>query len=149
MHLPKIAIDNHQFTIIMVALLTVMGIVSFINMPRSEDPAISPPGSTVIVVYPGTNPEDLEKLVVDPIEESLNELEDIKKLDSNTEDGLAVIQIEFVSGSNPDDKYTDVLQKVNRVRNELPKDILALDVVKWSISDVSIIQMALVSDRPC
>lgn len=145
MHLPKIAIENHQFTIIMVTLLTIMGLISFINMPRSEDPAVSPPGSSVIVVYPGTSPEDLEKLVVDPIEESLNELEDIKKLNATVDDGLALIQIEFTAGSNPDDKYTDVLQKVNRVRNDLPEDILALDILKWSISDVNVLQLALVS----
>ncbi|MCB0284058.1 MAG: efflux RND transporter permease subunit [Calditrichaeota bacterium] len=147
MHLPKIAIENHQFTIIMVTLLTIMGVISFINMPRSEDPAVSPPGSSVIVVYPGTSPEDLENLVVDPIEESLNELEDIKKLDATVDDGLAIIQIEFTAGSNPDDKYTDVLQKVNRVRNDLPKDILALDILKWSISDVNVLQLALVSEK--
>ncbi|KAA3653474.1 MAG: AcrB/AcrD/AcrF family protein, partial [Calditrichaeota bacterium] len=146
MRLPKLAIENYQFTIIMVALLTLSGIVSFVTMPRSEDPAVTPPGSNVIVVYPGATPEDMERLVVDPIEEGLNELEDIHKFDTVIEDGLMVVSIEFTADSDADDKYSDVLQKVNRARNDLPDDILMLDVMKWSISDVISLQLALSSD---
>ncbi|HES59764.1 MAG TPA: efflux RND transporter permease subunit, partial [Caldithrix sp.] len=80
MRLPKIAIENHQFTIIVVCLLVLSGLVSFFNMPRSEDPQISPAGSSIVVVYPGANPTDLEELVVDPIEAVLNELDDIKDI---------------------------------------------------------------------
>ena len=80
MRLPEYAVRNHQFTVIIVILLTLVGIVSFFTMPRSEDPQISPAGSSIIVVYPGANPVDLEELVVDPIEEALNELEDIKDI---------------------------------------------------------------------
>jgi multidrug efflux pump subunit AcrB len=146
MKLPKLAIENHQFTVMMVLLLLLMGLVSFFTMPRTEDPAISPPGSNVVVVYPGASPEDLERMVVDPIEEAINELEDIKKFNTTIENGLAVISVEFNANTDADDKYSDVLQKVNRVRNKLPKDILQLDIIKWSISDVVVVQLALSSD---
>lgn len=146
MNLPKYAIENHQFTIIITVLLILMGIVSFINMPRSEDPQVSPAASSVLVVLPGANPKDVEQLVVDPIEDVLNELEDIKDIKSAATDGFANIQIEFTSGSDPDDKYSDVVQKVNSIRNELPDEILDLNILKWSVSDVNILQFALTSD---
>lgn len=146
MKLPKIAIENHQFTIIMVLLFLLVGIVSFITMPRSEDPQVSPPGSSVIVIYPGASPEDMERLVVDPIEEAINELENIHKFNTTIEDGLATIAVEFTSDSDPEEKYGDVLQKVNKVRNSLPKEIMAIETVKWSVSDVVVLQLALVSD---
>ncbi|MEJ2545577.1 MAG: efflux RND transporter permease subunit, partial [Calditrichaceae bacterium] len=146
MRLPKIAIENHQFTIIVICLLVLSGLVSFFTMPRSEDPQISPAGSSVIVVYPGANPTDLEELVVDPIETVLNELDDIKDIKTNIEDGLAVVQIEFLTGSDPDEKYSDVVQKVNSIRNQLPENIVRLQLQKWSISDVKILQVALLSE---
>ena len=59
----------------------------------------------------------MEELIVDPIEEVLNELEDIKHIKSISADGFAAINIEFTSGSDPDDKYSDVVQKVNSIRN--------------------------------
>ncbi len=147
MKLPKYAIENHQFTIVAVALLVLTGIVSFFTMPRSEDPQVSPAGTSVIVVFPGANPVDLEELVVDPIEEVINELEDIKEIKTTAEDGLAVIAVEFLSGSDPDDKYSDVVQKVNSVRNELPTEVARLELVKWSISDVNILQVGIVSEK--
>jgi multidrug efflux pump subunit AcrB len=146
MRLPKLAIENHQFTIVVVILLVLFGLVSFITMPRSEDPQVSPAGSTVIVIYPGATPEDMEELIVDPIEEVINELEDIKDVKSTAKDGLAVIGVEFLSGSDPEDKYSDVVQKVNSIRTGLPENIVNLDIEKWSISDVQILQLALTSD---
>jgi len=146
MRLPRIAIENHQFTIVLVILLVLMGVVSFITMPRSEDPQISPAGSSVIVIYPGANPADMEELAIEPIEEVLNELEDIKDIKSIAKDGLAIVAIEFLTGSDPDEKYSDVVQKVNSIRNELPREIMSLEINKWSISDVQILQVALMSD---
>ncbi len=125
MRLPEIAIKNHQFTTIIILLLVLSGIVSFVQMPRSEDPPVSKPGSSIIVVYPGASPADMEELVVSPVEEVLNELEDIKRLESTCDDGLAVINIEFLAGMDPDEKYSDVNEKINTVRNQLPEGILS------------------------
>ncbi|MBN2012366.1 efflux RND transporter permease subunit [candidate division KSB1 bacterium] len=146
MRLPKLAIENYQFTLIIILILVSLGAVSFMTMPRSEDPQVSPPGATIFAIYPGATPADLEQLVVDPIEEALNELDDVKLIDSNMKDGLALTTIEFVVGSNAEKKYDDVVQKVNTVLPQLPKEIWQLSTVKWSITDVNILQMALVSD---
>ncbi len=146
MRLPKFAIDNHQFTMVLICLLVLNGVASLIRMPKSEDPPVSVAGSSVIVIYPGGSPADMEELIVTPIEEVLNELEDIRYISSEAEDGLANVSIEFLSGSDPDDKYADVLQKINSIRSSLPENILMLEAVKWSVSDVSILQTALVSD---
>jgi len=146
MRLPRFAIDNHQFTVIIVLLLVLTGLVSFITMPRSEDPQVSPPASSIIVVLPGANPADMEELIVDPIEEVLNELEDIKHIRTAAEDGLAAIEIRFQSGTDADDKYADVVQKVNSIHGDLPAEIAHLEIKQWTISDVKILQVAIVSD---
>jgi multidrug efflux pump subunit AcrB len=146
MKLPKLAIENHQFTSVVITLLLLFGIASFISMPRSEDPRVSPPGSSIFVVYPGANPKDIEELVVDPIEKVINELDDIYKLTSLSEDGLGSIFVEFYTGTDSDEKYSDVVQKVNSIRDELPEEILFLEMEKWSITDVNILQLALISD---
>jgi len=146
MNLPNFSIKNHQFSTIVIVILVLMGIVSLLTMPRSEDPQISPAGTTIFVVYPGADPTDIEKLVVNPIEEVLNELEDIKELKSNARAAIGVINIEFLSGSDGDEKYSDVVQKVNSIRNNLPNEVLNVDMVKWTINDVKILQMALISE---
>ena len=69
MRLPSLAIDHHQFSSVIILLLVLSGVVSFLTMPRSEDPQVQPAGTTIAVIYPGANPSDMEELVVDPIEE--------------------------------------------------------------------------------
>jgi multidrug efflux pump subunit AcrB len=147
MKLPKISIQNYQFTIIVVILLVISGIISVIRMPKSEDPAVSKPGATVVVIYPGATPSDIEQLIVDPIEEVLNELDDIKKIESKCQDGLGNIGIEFFAGSDADEKFSDVNEKINTIRNKLPEDILSLETMKWTISDTNFMQLALVSEE--
>jgi len=146
MQLPRLAIENHQFTMIIVALLVLTGVVSFLTMPRAEDPQVSPPGSTVVIIYPGATPEDVEEVIVDPVEEVINELEDIKELNGWAADNLAIVDVEFDAGTDPDEKYSDVVQKVNSIRGNLPDGITSIDIEKWSVNMVSIVQLALVSE---
>jgi len=146
MNLPKLAIRNHQFTVTMILLLVMVGVISLMTMPRSEDPMVTPPGSNIVVIYPGASPEDLEELVVDPIEEELNELDDINKLTSTAREGFCTISIEFETGVNMDDKYSEIVQKVNGIRDDLPEDIYDLELDRWTITDVNILQVGLVSE---
>ncbi len=147
MQLPEIAVRNHQFTWVMFLLLVLLGVVSFFTMPRSEDPQFDFSAAMIKVVNPGTTPLDMEKLVVDPLEEAINELDDLREIKTSVEDGLAVIRVEFLYGTDPDDKYDDVVSAVSRVRDQLPDSIVALDIDKISPSDVSTLQLALVSDQ--
>ncbi|HED11181.1 MAG TPA: efflux RND transporter permease subunit [Caldithrix abyssi] len=146
MKLPRLAIDNHQFTLVMVVLLTLAGLASFITMPRSEDPQVAPPATSIIVIYPGASPADIEQLIVDPIEEAINELDDIKKFHSESNDGMALITVEFTGDSDAGEKYNDVVQKVGQVRNTLPGDVMSIELIKWAISNTNILQVALSSD---
>lgn len=146
MRLPEIAIEQYQFTLVMVVLLTLMGVASFFTMPRSEDPQFNFPAATVVAVYPGANPADVEQLVVDPLEETINELEDLKKLVTTIEDGVAVIFVEFLNSTDPEDAYNDVVEAVADTRGQLPEDMASVDVRKQSPTDVNILQVALVSE---
>ncbi len=145
MKLTQFAIRNHQFTIILVLLVSVFGLISFFTMPRSEDPMIAPPGTSITVVYPGATPLDMERLVVNPIEEAVNELENIKQIKSTAEEGLAVIHVEFYTGSDPDEKYRQVTEKVNALKGDLPQGLSKILLTKWTITNVCILQLALVS----
>jgi len=147
MKLPEFAVKNYQFTLIVFVAVLALGIYSLFTMPRSEDPETHPPQFTVVVVYPGTNPKDLEQLVVDPMEKKINELEDIKHVKTDISNGLAVMQIIYKYSSDPDDKYQEVVREINSLRTSLPADIADIRINKQIPSDVSIYQFALVSEN--
>jgi multidrug efflux pump subunit AcrB len=52
-----------------ILLLVVYGVTGYISMPRQEDPVVGPKSCGILVIYPGASPEDVEELIVDPIEE--------------------------------------------------------------------------------
>jgi multidrug efflux pump subunit AcrB len=146
MKLPRIAIDNYQFTIMIFIMLAFAGIVSYLKMPRTENPSIQVPGASVIVIYPGANPKDLEELIAIPLEEAINELDDIKSIETSIRDGIVSVGVEFIFGTDAKEKYDEVVSIVNSTRNKLPDDIYSLQTIRWSTSDVNIIQLAFVSD---
>jgi multidrug efflux pump subunit AcrB len=141
----KFSVERWQFTLVLFGLLIAVGVSSLLNIPRSEDPEFHAPVATVIAVYPGADPVDIERLVVDPIEDAINELDDIKRIDSRSLDGVGVVQIEFQWHTDPDDTYDDVVRELNRIRALLPADLASLEIRKASSGLVNIVQFALVS----
>ena len=89
----------------------------------------------------------MEKLVVDKIEKSLNELDDIKTVKSTIKDGVASVVIEFTANSDPDKKFDEVLRQINSVRASMPQDLYSLEAIKVSAGNTNIIQSALVSEN--
>ena len=145
MSLWSFSVHRWQFTLVVFALLIATGLWALGAIPRAEDPSLKFPGSLIAVQYPGADPEDVERLVVDPIEDALAELDDVKKLTSTALDGLALIEIEFVYGTDPDRKYDEVIREVNVVRPTLPADVFSIDVRQFTPGTVNIVQFALVS----
>ena len=147
MKIAKLAIHNYQFAIVIIFLLVLSGVVSFLSMPRSENPQMAPPGTSVIAIYPGASPTDIEELLIDPIESKINEMDDIKRINSYCKDGLGITAVEFHTEADMDETYSQIVQKINSIRGDLPEDIMDLSIRRWNMSDfVIILQLALLSE---
>ncbi|WP_341226416.1 efflux RND transporter permease subunit [uncultured Arcticibacterium sp.] len=146
MKIAEFSVKNYQFTIIIFVMIVALGISSLLTMPKAEDPVLKATFNTVVVIYPGTGPQDMEKLIVDPIEDRLNGLEDVKKIVSVSGDGVANITVEFMHYVDDDEKYGETLRELNAIRSKLPEDIYSLDVFKYTPESVNILQSALMSE---
>ncbi|CAD0000473.1 efflux RND transporter permease subunit [Flavobacterium salmonis] len=148
MKITNFAVKNYQFTLIIFLLVAVVGVLTLFTMPRAEDPATHPPQYLITVIYPGTNPKDMEEQVVKPIENKIYGLENIEKILTTVEDGVAAFQVKFKYGVDVDNKYQEISTEMNALKNsELPKDIYQIKTEKISSSDVKILQVALVSEN--
>jgi len=146
MRLPEYAIRRMPFTVIVLLLVTLLGVLSFFTMPRSEDPQFAVPTVRVIAVYPGANPEDIEQLVVDPIEDAINELDDVDRIESSIQDGVSVTSIDFLASVDPDDAMEDVTQRMSEVRPTLPAEVRQVEIDDFNTADVTVYQVALTSE---
>ncbi len=147
MNLTHFSVKNYQFTLVIFLMIAVVGLVTLFTMPAAEDPQINPPSFPIVVVYPGTSPKDMEELVAKPMEKKLYELDNVDKITTNIQDGLAIIQVDFKYGENVDSRYQEVIREVNVLRDELPREITGIEVRKVDPSDVNVLQIALVSEN--
>ena len=148
MKITNFAVKNYQFTLIIFLLVSVVGYLTLFSMPRSEDPSTHPPQYLITVIYPGTSPKDMEEQVVKPIENKIYGLENIDKILTTVEDGVAAFQVKFKYGVDVDNKYQEISTEMNALQNsELPKDIYLIKTEKIASSDVKILQVALISEN--
>ena len=145
MRLPRLAIQNAPFAGIVLVLLALLGVVSFLTMPRSEDPQFDTATVRVIAVYPGASPQDIEQLVVNPLEERISTIEDIDRIESTIQNGVAVIAVDFLASIDPNDGKEDIDQAVAGVRETLPEGVRTVEVDAFTTTDVTVYQVALAS----
>ena len=69
MKIAEFSVRNYQFTIVVFLMVAALGINALFTIPLAEDPTFAIPTFTVVTVYPGATPADMEQLVVDPIEQ--------------------------------------------------------------------------------
>lgn len=146
MKIPQIAIRNYHFTLVVFIIVILFGVVSYITMPKSEDPYSDYNTTTILAINPGASPADMETLVVDPIEKAVNELDGIKNITTNIQDGVSFSFVEYYVGEDQEKKHQEIIQKVNEVRAELPNTLYDLTVGQPSVLDVAIYQLAFVSE---
>lgn len=111
------------FWSLMVAIL-VAGVLSFIQMPKLEDPAISLKQAMVVVPWPGASAHDVELKVAQTMEDELRALPNVKKIKTECQNGSAMFTVEFqMTVLNRDiEQHFDLLRrKVNDVASRLPQ----------------------------
>ncbi len=145
MKITEFSVARPQFTLIVFVALLFIGISSMLAIPKAEDPTI--PGTTfsIVAVVPGASVQDLERLVADPIEAKLKTLDDVKSMKTQMEDGVLFTILEFRAEIDGDRKHDEVEREVSALRSELPKELVKLEVTQFRPSNVTALQVALVS----
>jgi multidrug efflux pump subunit AcrB len=142
-------IDRWQFSAVLFFLLVALGLSAVASIPKSEDPIVEFPGVSIAVVLPGADAEQIERLVVIPIEDAVNAIEDVREIRSNARAGVGVVVVEFEWGSDAEEKFGEVVREVNVVRQRLPDGVVDLRMRRFNPAQAAIVQMALTSpDAP-
>lgn len=143
MHVAEFAVRRWQFTLVVFVALAALGVSSLVGIPKAEDPTFPYPSFAVVAVLPGASPGDVERLVADPIETELQSLDDVKSIRTSIDDGLAVVSIEFLAGTDPARKRDEVIREITALKSRLPAELARLQVDEFNAARVNILQVAL------
>jgi multidrug efflux pump subunit AcrB len=142
----RFSVERWQFTLLAFALLGLLGLSAFVSIPRSEDPHFPIPIVITTVVLPGADAKDVEELVIKPIEDVVDGLDEVKEVRSFAGDGVGTVLVEFEWSTNAERKYDEVIREVNAIRSTLPTGVSRLEIRRARTTEASIMQVALVSD---
>jgi multidrug efflux pump subunit AcrB len=119
---------NPRLTILALGLIVVAGLGAFAALPRQEDPALSRRFATITTFWPGASAARVESLVTEPIERRLQELHEVRELDSVSRMGVSLIAIELedrYTEADVDEVWSKVRDRLADAARELPGDALA------------------------
>jgi multidrug efflux pump subunit AcrB len=140
------AVKRWQITLVAFALLFAIGLSSLLTIPRSVDPHFPSPFINVIATVPGAEPSDMETTIAKPIEDVIQGLDGIVRVQSRSTDSTAVITAEFSWSGDPEKNYDEVVREVNAIRSTLPSALQRLEFQKTRTTEAAVLQFALVSD---
>jgi multidrug efflux pump len=120
MILSDISIKRPVLASVLSLLILLAGIAAYLALSVRQYPDITRPVVSVTTVYTGASPETVEATVTNPLEESLNSIDDIRDISSQSSFGVSAINIEFKSNRNVDAAVQDVTNAVSKAINKLP-----------------------------
>jgi multidrug efflux pump len=134
MILSEISIKRPVLASVTSLLILLMGAAAYLTLPVRQYPNVTPPVVSVTTSYTGASPETIESTITNPLEESLNEIDGIRDISSQSSFGVSSINIEFVISRNVDAATQDVTNAVSKAINDLPN---SPDVSRPVVSKVS------------
>lgn len=145
MKISDFSIKRPVFTIVTMALVLILGIVSLMKIPVTLIPDLNPPIGVVVTSYPGANPVEVNEKVTKPLEQALATLPGIKKIQSTSQESTNLIVLEFTWSTDMNKVQTDILQRLDLV--PLPSDVGKPSFLKFDPSQFPIIQLALQAEN--
>ncbi|BFO68298.1 MULTISPECIES: efflux RND transporter permease subunit [unclassified Chryseobacterium] len=147
MKLAEISIKRPSLVIVLFTILTLGGILSYTLMGYELIPKFETNMVTISTVYPGASPAEVETSVTRKIEDAVGSLENVKKVESSSYESLSVIMVQLNDGADVDYALNDAQRKVNAILADLPEDVKAPSLNKFSLDDLPIITMSISSDK--
>ncbi|MBE0651502.1 MAG: efflux RND transporter permease subunit [Bacteroidales bacterium] len=148
MKITEISVKRTTIPVVLFTILILGGIYSFFSLSEELTPNMDFPVNTITTVYPGASPSEVENSVTKKIEDAVSTISGIKKINSYSYEGFSMVVIQYVDGSNSDQKLEECQRKVNIIRNQLPANAKDPQFVKFDINNYPIMNIAANSNLP-
>ena len=127
-----------------IIIILIWGFTSLFKLPRELQPEVDLPFASIVTVYPGASPSDMELLVTDKIESTIKNVDNIDVISSNSQAGVSIIRIQFESGTDLDTAINDIRAAVDLAI--LPDDAEDPSVSSFESNQQSVISFSLLSE---
>ena len=134
---------EHPLTFMLSIFIIVMGYITLQISPREANPQIVVAGGVVIVPYPGVKAAEIQKVIVEPLERRLREIDGVEDIYGIAKDNVAIVNVKFFLGKDRDKANFHLYNSVMRNLDVLPKEIMTPIVKSMDIdTDIAVASIA-------
>ncbi|NQV50554.1 MAG: efflux RND transporter permease subunit [Candidatus Marinimicrobia bacterium] len=146
MKLVDLSVDR-KITVTMITLILLLGgLISYTHLGLDMLPDVEFPMVSVVTVYSGASPDDIEAIVTKPLEQAIASVTGVKNVVSSTVEGMSLITVEFATGSNLDFAAQDLRDQLAMFADFLPDGIQTPLVMKFDMSALPLLFYGVTSE---
>ena len=145
MFISDTAIKRPVLTVVAMLILVVFGVVALSQLDTDEFPEIDAPIVVVAIPYPGASPDNVEREVIEPIEEVISGISGLDRMRSSSLDGFGNIIVEFDFGKDPRLATQEIRDEISGIRNDLPPEMEEPILTRYDPNDQPIVSLTLSS----
>jgi len=143
MNLSEFAVKKPVSIIVFMLIFLTIGVISLLRLPLELMPDMSFPGLMVQIPYPSSSPEEVERIITRPVEDVLATVNNLDTLSSTSSASSSSIHLQFKSGTNMDLASMQIRDKIDQIRGDLPRDIEAIRIRRFSMNDRPVINFSV------
>jgi len=145
MFISDTAIKRPVLTVVAMLILVVFGVVALAQLDTDEFPEIDAPIVVIAIPYPGASPDNVEREVIEPIEEVISGISGLDRMRSSSLDGYGNIIVEFDFGKDPRLATQEIRDEISGIRNDLPPEMEEPILTRYDPNDEPIVSLTLSS----
>jgi len=143
MNLPNLAVRRPVTTSMFFLALLIFGSISLLRLPIDILPDITYPSITIVTIYEGAGPQEVERLITETIEKTVSTIDNVKEVRSTSDEDSSTVTVDFNWGTDLADAANDIREKLDRIRRLLPEDIEDPYLYKYDPADRPILYISL------
>src|SRR5215203_1608565 len=146
MFISDFAIKRPLVTVVAMLALTVFGIFALVQLQTDEFPDIAQPIVVTQIIYPGASPEQVEREILDPVEEAIQGISGVDEITGEARDGYAQIITQYTFEKPLQEQTQDIRDAISVIRQDLPQEMEEPILRRIDPSEYPIVQVALTSN---
>lgn len=146
MRISRFAVHRPIFTIMVVLIAVILGVISLIRLPVDLMPDISYPTLSISCNYENASPEEIEELITRPIEEAMSAVPGAEEVSSISMEGRGTVRVTFSWGTDLDAAANDIRDRLDRVIPRLPDDADRPRLRKFDLANFPILILGISSN---
>jgi len=148
MSITELSIKRPTLIVVIFTVLAILGIGSYTQLNYDLIPKLNFPMLSVATVYPGASANEVESTVTKKLEDALSSLEDVKHIESTSQEGLSMITITLEASTDADKVVQNAQRKINTIAGTLPVGVRAPSVNKFSSDELPVLKLSVTGTIP-